>query len=525
MLNKKELQRLLHFIKEDRISIPHRASVYSQVPLVMFSFEPITLFMAIVICLLIYLVYGGKGTPPNFPPGPKPLPLIGNLHIMNLKKPYMTLMELGKKYGSVFSVQLGTEKVVVLCGYDAVKDALINHAEEFSDRPIIEAFHRRSNGHGITFSHGENWKVMRRFTLATLRDFGMGKRTIEDKINEECISLVETFQSYKGEPFENSLILNAAVANIIVSILLGHRFEYQDPTLLKLIRLINEIARILGTPIVMLYNAYPSVMRWLPGSHHNVEKNTQKSHTFIKETFAEHKAQLDINDQRDFIDAFLIKQSEEKSATGRFFHNENLVSLVDSLFSAGMETTSTTLRWSLMLMMKYPEIQKKVQEEIDKVIGSAQPQMEHRKQMPYTDAVIHEIQRFADIVPTNLPHSTTKDVTFRGYLIPKGTQVIPLLTSVLRDKAYFERPYEFYPQHFLDSEGNFVKNEAFIPFSAGKRSCVGETLAKMELFLFFTKLLQNFTFQPPHGVEVQLTCGDALTSIPLDHKICALPRS
>eukprot|EP00079_Xenopus_tropicalis_P036209 XP_017949980.1 PREDICTED: uncharacterized protein LOC100124950 isoform X1 [Xenopus tropicalis] len=492
----------------------------------MVSFEPITLFLAIVICLfLIYLVYGGKGTPPNFPPGPKPLPLIGNLHIINLKKPYMTFMELGKKYGSVFRVQLGTEKVVVLCGYDAVKDALINHAEEFSDRPIIETFHRRSNGHGITFSHGENWKVMRRFTIATLRDFGMGKRTIEDRINEECHSLVETFQSYKGEPFETNLIMNAAVANIIVSILLGHRFEYQDPTLLKLIGLSNEMVRILGSPIVLLYNAYPSVMKWLPGSHHNVIKNTQKSHTFIKETFTEHKAQLDINDQRDFIDAFLAKQSEEKPNPGLFFHNENLVSLVDGLFVAGMETTSTTLRWGLLLMMKYPEIQKKVQDEINKVIGSAQPQTEHRKQMPYTDAVINEIQRFADIIPANLPHATTKDVTFRGYFIPKGTQVIPMLTSVLRDKDYFERPYEFYPQHFLDSEGNFVKNEAFLPFSAGKRICAGETLAKMELFLFFTKLLQNFTFQPPPGVEVQLTRGEAITSIPLDHQICALSRS
>ncbi|OCT81358.1 cytochrome P450 2C15 [Xenopus laevis] len=493
----------------------------------MFSFEPSTLLATTVLFLLLIclLVYNGKGTPSNVPPGPKPLPLIGNLHIINMKKPHKTYMELYKKYGSVFSFHLGTEKVVVLCGYDTVKDALVNHAEEFAERADITISRKRSKGYGIIFSHGENWKVMRRFTLATLRDLGMGKKTIEDKINEETSSLVETFKSYKGEPFENTLIMNGAVANIIVSILLGHRFDYQDPTLLKLIRLVNQNVRLLGSPSVMMYNAFPSVMSWLPGNHQTILGNSETLQNFIKDTFTEHKAQLDVNDQRDLIDIFLVKQKEEKPNPGLFFHNQNLTSLVDNLFVAGMETTSTTLRWSLLIMMKYPEIQKKVQDEINKVIGSAQPQTEHRKQMPYTDAVIHEIQRFADIVPTNLSHATTKDVTFRGYFIPKGTQVIPLLTSVLRDKVYFEKPDEFYPQHFLDSEGNFVKNEAFLPFSAGKRSCAGENLAKMELFLFFTKLLQNFTFQSPPGQDLQLTSAEGFTSIPMVHKICALSRA
>ncbi|CAJ0919316.1 unnamed protein product [Ranitomeya imitator] len=148
----------------------------------------------------------------------------------------------------------------------------------------------------------------------------------------------------------------------------------------------------------------------------------------------------------------------------------------------------------------------KVQSEIDKVIGSNEPQVIHRKEMPYTDAVIHEIPRFGNILPANLSHATTQDVNFRGYLLPKsagsgkgldmwfegkisvkdypeavsftslkgnlsagfcqGIQVIPLLTSILYDKNHFVRADEFYPEHFLDSSGNFVRKEAFIPFSA-----------------------------------------------------------
>ncbi|KAE8605396.1 hypothetical protein XENTR_v10015105, partial [Xenopus tropicalis] len=159
--------------------------------------DPVSVLLSVVVCIFLYKVfYGGEKESQNFPPGPKPLPLIGNLHIMNMRKPHLTFMELAKTYGSVFSVQLGLRKTVVLCGADTVRDALINHAEEFSERARIPVFEDITKGHGIVFAHGENWKVMRRFTLSTLRDFGMGKKTIEDKICEESDSLVEIFKSY-----------------------------------------------------------------------------------------------------------------------------------------------------------------------------------------------------------------------------------------------------------------------------------------------------------------------------------------
>ncbi|KAM3930504.1 cytochrome P450 2K1-like [Leptodactylus fuscus] len=493
----------------------------------MFSIDPITVLLLILFCLFLIKFFNeSKGDlPKNFPPGPKPLPIIGNMHIMDMKRPYKTFLELSKKYGPVYSVHVGSQKMVLLCGYDTVKDALVNYAEDFSERPYVPIFHDLSKGYGILFSHGENWKVMRRFTLSTLRDLGMGRKTIENRISEECDSLVKKFQSYGGKPFENTMIMNAAVANIIVSILLGHRFDYDDPVILRLLSLINENIRLAGSPMVTLYNTFHSLVRWLPGGHKKVNKNAAETQKFIRETFTKFKEHLDVNDQRTLIDAFFIKQQEEKSEFASYFHDQNLTMLISNLFAAGMETTSTTLRWGLLLMMKYPEIQKNVHNEIEKVIGSSEPRSEHRMKMPYTDAVIHEVQRFANIVPTNLPHATAQDVTFRGYFIPKGTYVVPLLTSVLRDEAYFEKPDEFYPQHFLDSEGNFKKSEAFLPFSAGKRSCAGENLAKVELFLFFTSLLQNFTFQAVPGAELDLTPAVGFTTPPMPHLIHAIPRT
>ncbi|XP_075057396.1 cytochrome P450 2K1-like [Mixophyes fleayi] len=493
----------------------------------MITIDPVTILLSVVVILFLANVFNNRkqDNDKNFPPGPTPLPIIGNMNIIDVAKPHNTFIELSKKYGSVFSVQLGLEKMVILCGYDTVKDALINYAEEFSERANSPMFEKTSRGHGVIFAHGENWKVMRRFALSTLRDYGMGKKSIENKITEECECLMQTFRSYKGKPFNNLTIINTAVANIIVSILLGRRYEYDDPTILRLMRFTNENVRNLQSHMVRLYNSYPSVIGWLPGSHRKVIENNDEMQEFVKETFTKQKKELDINDQRNLIDSFLAKQQEGKAESALYYHNDNLAVLVSDLFAAGMETTTTTLRWGLLLMMKYPEIQKKVQNEIESVIGSAQPQTEHRKEMPYTDAVIHEIQRFGDIVPGNVPHAASQDVTFRGYFIPKGTTVIPVLSSVLRDKAYFEKPEQFCPEHFLDSEGNFKKNEAFIPFSLGKRSCAGETLAKAELFVFFTTLLQNFTFQAPPGAKLDLTPALGFTNAPLPHEICAIPRS
>ncbi|CAH2245836.1 cytochrome P450 2K6-like [Pelobates cultripes] len=440
---------------------------------------------------------------------------------------YFIYFQLSKQYGPIFRIQMGSVKMVVLSGYETVKSALVDSADDFAERPFVRIFENINHGWGISFSHGENWKEMRRFTLSTLRDFGMGRSTIEDKIVEEIGFLIKELESEKGRPTDLAMIVNLAIGNIITSIVMGHRFDYQNPTLLRLMHLVNENMRLIGCPSVQRYNVFP-LLRYFPGDHLKVKQNISELHSFLQKTFLQHLKDLDRDDQRSFIDAFLVKQKEEEANPNSHYHEANLLSVITTLFSAGTETTASTIRWAIFFMAKYPDIQKHVHEEIDKVIGTSLPKYEHRVIMPYTNAVIHETQRFANIVPTNLPRATTKDIMFKGYYLPQGTYIIPLLESVLYDKTQFDNPESFCPEHFLDSDGRFVKNSAFMPFSAGKRVCIGETLAKMELFLFFTSLMQSFSIHPAPGnsvIEFKIKPTVGFTSSALAPKICVISRS
>ncbi|KAK2506506.1 hypothetical protein MC885_002167 [Smutsia gigantea] len=483
--------------------------------------------LALLLGLLLLLARGHPKGRGHLPPGPRPLPFVGNLLQMDRRGLLRSFLRLREKYGDVFTVYLGPRPIVMLCGTEAMREALVDHAEAFSGRGKIATVDPVFQGYGVVFANGERWKALRRFSLATMRDFGMGKRSIEQRIQEEAQCLVEELRKTQGALQDPTLFFHSVTANIICSIVFGERFDYKDPRFLRLLDTFYQTFMLISSLPSQVFELFSNFMKYFPGTHRQIYKNLQEINTFIGHSVEEHRRTLDPSAPRDFIDTYMLRMDKEKDIADSEFHHKNLILTTLSLFFAGTETTSTTLRYGFLLMLKYPHIREKVQKEIDQVIGPHRPPaLDDRASMPYTDAVIHEIQRFGDLLPLGVPHMVTKDTHFRGYIIPKGTEVFPILSSALHDPLYFEKPDSFNPDHFLDANGALKKNEAFIPFSIGKRICLGEGIARNELFLFFTTILQHFSVANPMAPkDIDLTPRESgVGKLPPAYQIRFLPR-
>ncbi|KAM5145963.1 cytochrome P450 2G1-like [Mantella aurantiaca] len=487
-----------------------------------------TLLLTALLCLIIlYFIWNQVSWRQQLPPGPTPLPLIGNLLQIRNGDMANTLMEMGKQYGSVYTFYFGPHPVVVFCGYDAVKEALVDHGEDFTGRGRQPTVDRVFQGYGIITSEGNRWRQLRRFSLSTLRNFGLGKRSIEERIKEECDYLVEEIIKYNELQFDPAIMVTKAVSNVICSIVFGSRFQYDDAKFHRMLDIFYETFELMNSTWGQIQDMIPMIMNHIPGPHQKITTLLEELNDFVAERIKINQQSLDTNEPRDYIDCFLIKMQQEKDNPNSEFNMKNLILTLNNLFFAGGETVATTLKHGFLILLKYPDIQAKVQEEIDHVIGqNREPHILDRSKMPYTDAVIHEIQRFSNVIPMNSPHSAIKETIFRGYTIPKGTGVCALLCSVLGDPNYFATPRRFNPNHFLDSDGKFQRNEAFVPFSIGKRMCLGESLARTELFLFLTTILQKFTLTS----ETQFSESDifpkmtGFANVPIPYKMAFIPR-
>ncbi|KAI8495169.1 cytochrome P450 2 sub U member 1 [Branchiostoma belcheri] len=260
-----------------------------------------------------------------------------------------------------------------------------------------------------------------------------------------------------------------------------------------------------------------------------VLKQNRTIHRVLRGEITRHRENLDSENPRDFLDYCLLEVEKQEKVEG--LTEEIVMNIAQELFGAGAETTTNTLLWSLLHMALNHDIQNKVfvsivQQELDAVVGEGLPALSHRSQLPYVNACLLEVMRIRPVSPLAIPHATTETVKVQEYDIPKGTQVLLNLYSLHMDPAYWPDPDRFNPGRFLDAEGNVInKPESYMPFGGGRRVCPGEQLARMELFLFFSTLLQSFTFKTPEGAPLPTTDGVlGITLSPRPFELCAIPR-
>ncbi|KAM9057648.1 LOW QUALITY PROTEIN: cytochrome P450 2W1, partial [Megaptera novaeangliae] len=510
---------------------------------------------------------GARGAPPHLHPHPlpgPPLPLIGNLHLLCVSQQDQSLRELAEQYGPAFTVHLGRQKMVVLTGYEAVREALLGTGQELAGQPSIAIFQLIQGGGGIFFSSGARWRAARQFTVHTFHGLGVGRAPVADKVLQEPRCLTAQLHSDRGEwgpvsseaslrpsrPFPLAL-LGWAPSSITFMPLFGQQFDYRDPVFVSLLGLIDEVRVLLGTPSLQLFNIYPW-LRALLQLHRPVLRKVEAVRAILRTLLEAPAPAPGRGPVRSYLDA-LIQQGQGKDPEG-LFAEANVVACALDMVMAGTETTSATLQWAALLMGKHPSVQGepvspfpqgpgprgrgspgrwrpllpagRVQEELDRVLGPGRPPLEDQRSLPYTNAVLHEVQHFMTLLP-HVPRCTASDTQLGGYLLPKGTPVVPLLSSVLLDKTQWETPRQLSPGHFLDADGRFVKRAAFLPFFTGCRVCVGESLARSALFLLFAGLLQRYRLLPPPGLSaatLDTTPALAFTTRLPAQALCAVPR-
>uniref|UniRef100_A0A8C4Z716 Uncharacterized protein n=1 Tax=Gadus morhua TaxID=8049 RepID=A0A8C4Z716_GADMO len=484
--------------------------------------------LSVLIFIFVFLIladYLRNISPSDFPPGPWTLPIIRDTYRVDPNKMHLNFEKLAVKYGPIFSLQILGGRVVVVNGYKLMREVLVKRGEDYADRPGLPILYDVIGTKGLLMSSGISWKQQRRFALYTLRNFGLGKTRLEPTIQQECQYLIESFAQQQGAPSDPRTALIKATSNFISCLLFGERFEYTDKKHQSIVEDFREILQLQGGR--GLYNTFPWLVKHFPGPHRGVFTLTRRVLSYIEERVKEHRVDHDPSLPRDYIDCFLTEMLKvcvcvHLGGTQQFLKD---VHCTMDLFLAGTETTTTTLQWGLLFMAHYPDIQKKVQAELDIVVGSSrQPSISDRDSTPYTYSVIQETQRMGNILPLNIVRLTNRDTPLGKYTIPKGTVVMATLNSVLHDETVWETPHSFNPQHFLDQDSKARKREAFLPFSAGKRVCPGEQLARMELYIFLSSLLQRFSFSAPPGEKLNLDPVFATTHCPQPFRLCATSR-
>ncbi|XP_055353889.1 cytochrome P450 2C15-like isoform X2 [Paramacrobiotus metropolitanus] len=462
--------------------------------------SPVTVVLGLLLIVLAWIFRPKKLA--KLPPSPPCTPVIGNLDRVKGEGNDMLehLTQLTDKYGDngMCTLYFGPRANVFVSNYEIIKQML--NDDKYAGRPagLFDTVFKRK---GILFTDGEIWKEHRRFALSTLRDFGLGKTWLQDLIIDEARELVGDLEGVNGQPINPTDYLSPSIANVVCAISYGQRFSHKDTRFRRLANLVAENFRLIAK--LRLVQIFP-IMRFIPFTSWRrnfleLTANQAQEIAFFRELIEDHKKHLD-GELRDYIHAFLVEKDKQSSNPLSTYTEEQLEVVMLNLFGAGTETTSTTLTWAIMYLLENPNVYAKVQAEVDEYIPAGQyATLDLRDKLPYTQAVIHEVQRMANLVPFAI-RCPTEDVKINGYEIPAGTIITPSLYACHMDPKYFPEPHKFNPERFLDDNGHLrSKVEGFIPFSIGKRFCLGESLARMELFIFFPSLIRHFTFKRVSG--------------------------
>ncbi|KAL3289710.1 hypothetical protein HHI36_023110 [Cryptolaemus montrouzieri] len=455
-------------------------------------------------------------------PGPKPWPIIGSIHLLGQHEtPFQAFTELSKIYGDIFSINLGTIPCVVVNNFKLIREVLVTKGADFGGRPDFMRFHKLFGGDRNNSLALCDWSSLQKTRRSIARRYCSPRFTSLqcDKVKAVAIEELTVFLSeLKKLPMETPVdlkpIVLKACANMFTKYMCSTSFAYDDKNFSSVVRYFDEIFWEINQGYAVDF--MPWLLPMYAGHMKKISNWASEIRKFILERIIdEHKATLDYDGiPRDFTDALLMHLEEDPNMNWQHI----IFELED--FIGGHSAIGNLVMVTLAAVVKYPEVAAKMQKEVDSVTGGNRyPNLFDKEAMPYTEATIWEALRQAS--SPIVPHVASVDSNIGGYAVNKGTIIFINNYELNVGEAYWEEPKKFKPERFISSDGNIIKPTHFIPFSTGKRTCIGQKLVQYFCFVVLATLVQHFDITVPETPKLKHGC----VAVPPDcFKVILKPR-
>ncbi|XP_060071809.1 cytochrome P450 2J5-like [Ylistrum balloti] len=348
----------------------------------------------------------------------------------------------------------------------------------------------------------------------------LGRGGFEDVIHEEAKNLATELYAEKCIPLNPRAILTKAVLNILCGFLLGQRFDTDKEEGRGLLNSLKSVCNI--SPLKLPHNYLPLASLFMSSSNlHSMTASNVQLKSFLAKALVKEKDTFMATDLRHFVDFWLKSNLDRKGDP--ILSDDTLIQTLVDVMVGGLEPTVNTLLWSLLYMVRYPEVQTMCRHDIHKVSKTRDLTWEDRDQVPFVMATLREVQRISNVLPLSIPHTTNEDVELGGYKIPSGYMVLFHLYSSHMDTSYWKRPTEFRPEHFLDSNSQLTNHDDFFPYGLGSRCCPFSAQADKTLYVLFASILRKFKLNPEVNRVPSTEAEDGAYRCPRPYTLVCVP--